>query len=106
MLSWVLSHYFNSMNSDVLCKLDNRSDPLDVILKNLPSFTIISYHFSIIEPLKIYLGILEVEVGFIRDFCLLSTIFAYEKYASDDIKSATLHGLTPNDDDNRLHLRD
>ena len=42
----VLFPYFKSINFDVLSKLDNKSDPLDVILKNLPSFSIISRSLS------------------------------------------------------------
>ena len=40
------SHYFEYINSDVLCKLDSNSEPLDVILKNFPSFSIISRSMS------------------------------------------------------------
>ena len=40
------SHYFKSIKLDVLCKFDNNSNPLDVILKNLPSFIIISRSLS------------------------------------------------------------
>ena len=68
------NQYFKSINLDVLCKLDNNSDPS-------PFF---HYHFSINEPLEITFCILEIKVGLIHDFSLLGAILAYEENASND----------------------